>query len=162
MPRIPKFKQYVALFFFSLSCAVSLVAVCAIIVLFFSNKEPDCPLALTPLMVEPALLDFQEVEEGQYEKDVYLTNRSNREITLLFAKSSCSCGVLKLTGDSISPKEKIAVKCTLSTVGRSGTVSGVILIAYHFFDDDEDTSPMYALVKLRASVLNQTKVERAE
>lgn len=148
-----KFKQKITLFLFCLSCAVSFVATGVVISLFFKKEEQDGKLVSVSLVVEPNLLDFQEVDAGEHEGIVYLVNQSNRKIAPLFTKSSCSCSVLELPKDLIAPGEKVVVKCTLSTVDRSGPVGGVILVAYRFSDTDEETaSPMYVAIKLKAIV----------
>lgn len=149
-----KFKQLIALFSFFVSCFLFVVAGAAAIGVFSFEKQ-DVPPVPPPLIVEPNLLDFQEVDEGEHEGIVHFVNQSDRNICFLFAKSSCSCGVLELPGTPIAPGEKRPVKCALSTIGRTGHAGGVILIAYRFCDSNkEDSPPMYVSVDLRAVVNN--------
>jgi len=154
MSETTKFKQRIILISCFLSFTVSFVAVGAVAVLLFSSKEtPEVPQFVVPLIAEPNLLDFQDVDAGDHEGIVYLVNQSKQKINLLFVRSSCTCGVVELPGKTILPSEKMPVKCTLSTAGRTGTVGGEIFIAYRFADSDEaSTSPMYVRITLRAVV----------
>ena len=157
MSETTKFKQRIVLLVCFLSFAVSLIAAGAVAISLFSSKDaPEVAPLIVPLIAEPSVLDFQDVDEGEHEGIVELVNQTNQTINLLFAQSSCTCGVAELPGNTILPGEKIPVKCTLSTVGRKGTAGGEIFIAYRFADADEaDTSPMSVRITLRALVRSQ-------
>ena len=144
MTKTNKFKQNVALISFGLACFMVFAAIGATVALYrFEEEQESQPVEQTvvvyPLIAEPDRLDFGEVDEGTHEGVVYLTNPTDRTITLLFADSSCRCGVAKLPGNMILPGEKMPVKCTLSTAGRiSSLVGGEIVIAYRFAELDEE------------------------
>jgi hypothetical protein len=105
-------------------------------------------------LVEPNMLDFQDVGEGIFEGTVYLVNRSDRKINLLFAKSSCSCTLAQLPVHVIHPQERIPLNCTLNTFGRKGKIGGVVLIAYHFDSNTKDFSTEFVDINLCANVIS--------
>ena len=157
MSETNKFKQNIVLFSFFLSFVVSFAATVAVIGLVWSEKQDNPSISqsvLPPLTVEPNRLDFQGMSEEKHEGIVHLMNQSDRKIALLFTKSSCTCSVAELPGNTILPGEKLPMKCTLSTAGGiSDRAGGEIWITYRFSDsDEEDVPPMYVRIILTAVV----------
>ena len=155
MSNTSKFKQRIILLVCFLSFTVSFVATLAVTITLLSPEEevPEVSQFIIPLIAEPNLIDFQEVDAGTHEGIVYLVNQTDRAINLLFVRSSCTCGVAELPGNTILPGERMPMRCTLFTTGRTGVVGGEIFVAYRFADSDEaDTSPMYVRITLRATV----------
>ncbi len=150
METVSKTKSRFALFSFLLFSLLFLAMSVMAVRSFSSSNRHDPPERQRALYIDPDTVDFHEVEEGVHEKTVDLVNASDQKIVLLFAWSTCSCSLAKIPAESISPRERLPLLCTLTTMGRNGAVGGTVVIAYRFESDSEDVPVMYTAAKLRA------------
>lgn len=73
--------------------------------------------------------DFKEVKAGEkLVHKFYVTNNSDKNITLGFVEKSCNCTDVKLEKKVIKPQEKIYVQLIIDTSGKSGKIYAYTLL----------------------------------
>jgi hypothetical protein len=85
------------------------------------------------LMADRSSRSFGEVEQGQRLTIVYeLTNASGREITILGAKTNCTCVFAEELPLSVPPRSRRAIKIAVNTDSRDGLIQESISLFTDF------------------------------
>jgi len=90
------------------------------------------------LMVDSHLKSFGEVKQGQRPSLVFeLTNTSNRSITILGAKTKCTCVLTENLPLSVPPWNRRSIKLAIKTDSRNGSIQEPVQLFTDFSGQPE-------------------------